>query len=112
MDLWGQYVSWDGPQYKVLAIPFTLRERGQLSNASIRHGFAFVFDRLRIAFGTPDDQLDQSYRDELTAWCTSKFDFLKDKNALAAALAVQQQKKQDKKAKNAAKRKAKKKKAS
>jgi hypothetical protein len=111
MTLWGQYVSWNGPQYKALAIPFTLRERGQLSNASIRHGFAFVFDRLRIAFGMPDDRLEQSHKDELTAWCKSKFDFLKDNNALAAALAMQEKKKQEKKAKNAAKRKAKKKKA-
>lgn len=112
MALWGKYVSWNGPQYKALAIPFTLRERGQLQNASIRHEHAFVFDRLRLAFGMPDDQLEQCHRDELVAWCKSKFDFLNDQNALAHALALHEEKRKQKKAKNAAKRKTKRKKAS
>jgi hypothetical protein len=109
MDIWEKYVSWDGPKYKALAIPFTLRERGQLSTASFRNGSAFVFDRLRIAFGTPDEQLDQTHREELTAWCKQKFSFLKDRNALAGALAKHIETKQEKKAKYAAKRRSKKK---
>lgn len=73
MELWKSYVSWNGPQYKALAIPFALRERGQLDDASIRHGRAFVFDRLRLSYGNPDKVIDKSLRDDLVEWCMKKF---------------------------------------
>jgi hypothetical protein len=77
MDLWGKYISWDGPQYKALAIPFTLRKRGELSDASVRHQWAFVFDRLRISFGQPDEEISPELRQDLSSWCRSQFELLK-----------------------------------
>ena len=77
MDLWRAYISWNGPSYKALAIPFTLRERGELADVSIRHQSAFVFDRLRIAYGKPDDGIDEAIRVSLVEWCKTKFDILK-----------------------------------
>jgi hypothetical protein len=73
MDLWQAYISWNGPQYKALAIPFTLRGKGELANASIRHQSAIIFDRIRIAHGNPDEAIDAELRANLVGWCQEQF---------------------------------------
>lgn len=80
MGLWNAYISWNGPQYKALAVPFTLRERGELANTSIRHQYSFVFDRLRISFGMPDQGIDENLRDKLVDWCRAKFEIVKEES--------------------------------
>lgn len=71
--LWRRYISWNGPTYKALAIPFALRKKGQLNHASVRHLDAIVFDRLRLATGQPDEFIEPALRQDLERWCREKF---------------------------------------
>ena len=73
MELWRKYIAWNGPTYKALAIPFTLRGKGELERASVVHGNAVVFDRLRISAGAPDREIDEALRKNLVKWCLAKF---------------------------------------
>lgn len=71
--LWERYISWNGPRLKTLAIPFSLREKGELTDASVRHLDALVLDRQRLAGAIPDDLIDDSLRQNLTTWCKGQF---------------------------------------
>lgn len=73
MELWRKYIAWNGPTYKALAIPFALRGKGELERASVSHGNAVVFDRLRISAGAPDQKIDEVLRKKLVKWCSGKF---------------------------------------
>lgn len=73
LQLWERYISWNGPRLKALAIPFCLREKGELTSASVRHLDALVLDRQRLAGALPDDLIDADLRENLTEWCRSKF---------------------------------------
>ena len=76
MDLWRRYISWNGPIYKALAIPFALRGPGELKQISIRHHDTIVFDRIRLAAGRPDQLIEASLRRHLVRWCREKFNLL------------------------------------
>lgn len=73
MTLWDKYISWNGPRLKALAVPFSLRDKGELADASVRHLDALVLDRQRLAGAVPDDLIDQDLRKNLTEWCKGKF---------------------------------------
>jgi hypothetical protein len=73
ISLWENYIGWDGPRLKALAVPFALRGVGQMHNASVRHHNAVVFDRLRLAGALPDDFIDSALRTKLVKWCRGKF---------------------------------------
>jgi len=72
MELWRRYIAWDGPQYKCLAVPFVLRERGQLERACFGHFSAIILDRIRIAAAAPDEALSTDLRERLVAWCRAQ----------------------------------------
>jgi hypothetical protein len=73
MTLWERYITWDGPRLKALAIPFALRDVGELENASVRHFNAVVFDRIRLAGALPDNFIEPALRKRLARWCAAKF---------------------------------------
>ncbi len=73
MQLWDKYISWNGPRLKALAVPFSLRDKGELTDASVRHLDALVLDRQRLAGSVPDDLIDDELRQDLTDWCSKKF---------------------------------------
>jgi hypothetical protein len=75
--LWDRYIAWDGPRIKALAIPFTLREKGELEDASVRHLSAMVFDRIRLSGAFPDKDMDPGLRAKLSKWCKGKFEEIK-----------------------------------
>lgn len=84
IELWDKYISWNGPRLKALAVPFSLREKGELASASVRHLDALVLDRQRLAGALPDDLIEDGLRQNLTQWCKAKFDtFRKPPAALA-----------------------------
>jgi hypothetical protein len=78
LPVWEKYISWDGPRLKALALPFTLRERGELEKASIRHFNALVLDRIRIAGALPDENIDVDLRKKLSDWCSARFASIRD----------------------------------
>jgi hypothetical protein len=73
IPLWDKYISWNGPRLKTLAIPFSLREKGELADASVRHLDALILDRQRLSGSSPDDHIDGELRIKLTAWCRNSF---------------------------------------
>lgn len=73
LSLWDRYISWNGPRLKALAVPFCLRDKGELTSASVRHLDALVLDRQRLAGALPDDSIDADLRQKLTEWCSGKF---------------------------------------
>ena len=85
IELWNRYISWDGPRLKALAIPFSLREKGELADASVRHLGALVLDRQRLAGALPDDLIEDVLRQNLTQWCRAKFDTFRNSPPIAAA---------------------------
>lgn len=72
LALWREYVKWNGPAFKGIAVPFTLRRKGEMEKASIRHEWAVVLDRLRIAGGNPDANISKGTRKSIAAWCRKK----------------------------------------
>ena len=73
MSTWRELVRWNGPTYKVLAVPFSVRGKDELYRASADHEWAIILDRFRIACGEPDKLIDGELRAELVAWCRGKF---------------------------------------
>lgn len=73
MALWNEFVSWDGPYFKVIAVPFVVRDKHELQRASIMHERAIILDRFRIASGEPDKIIEAEFRNVLVAWCQQKF---------------------------------------
>lgn len=71
--LWREFVSWDGPVLKVVAVPFVLREQHELYKASLYHEYAIILDRLRISSAAPDLSISDELKTTLADWCTSMF---------------------------------------
>jgi len=71
--LWRQFVSWDGPILKVVAVPFVLREQHELYRASLYHEYAIILDRLRISSTAPDLSISDELKTTLVDWCTRMF---------------------------------------
>lgn len=71
--LWREFISWDGPIVKVIAVPFVLREKHELYKASVYHEYAIILDRLRISAGAPDVSISGDVKTELVRWCTRMF---------------------------------------
>jgi hypothetical protein len=69
MTLWGKFVSWNGPCFRVIAVPFVVRGENELYGASVAHEWAIILDRLRIATGEPDKGIDAELRKVLVDWC-------------------------------------------
>jgi hypothetical protein len=76
LTTWRRYVSWTGPTLKAIAVPFALRGPDVLTQASVAHGDAVVFDRLRLAAGRPDEHIDATLRSDLERWCRQRLGLL------------------------------------
>lgn len=83
MSLWRNFIQWDGPQFRAVAVPYSLREQKALAKASLRHDCAIILDRLRLACGEPDKGLDAPFRATLAKWCVEKLSKCTKKNAAA-----------------------------
>jgi hypothetical protein len=73
MAMWGKLVSWNGPAFRVIAVPFSVRGKGELYSASVDYEWAIILDRFRIACGDPDKAIDAGLRAALVVWCRRKF---------------------------------------
>ena len=76
MAAWIKFATWDGPALKSIAVPYTVGRPRGLGDAWLRTNNSIIFDRLRLARGSPDLWLDSKMRVKLAAWCRTQFDRL------------------------------------
>jgi len=69
MTAWKKFATWDGPALKSIAVPYTIKRPRGLGDAWLRTNNSIIFDRLRLARGTPDKRLSQGVRSQLVKWC-------------------------------------------
>jgi hypothetical protein len=72
MAAWKKFATWDGPALKSIAVPYTVSRPRGLGDAWLRTNNSIIFDRLRLACGTPDRWLTEQVRKQLVKWCTNQ----------------------------------------